>query len=83
MGQCQRPSPECASAFGRLAAGIDRRLQRPAWRGANACNRRRGHSAAVPASTGFAARRSWSTKFAMRVPRYTTRISEVPVVRAT
>ncbi|MBO1022820.1 DUF4113 domain-containing protein [Methylobacterium sp. SD274] len=31
-------------------------------------------------SAGFAPKRSWSTTFQMRSPRYTTRLDEVPVV---
>lgn len=48
----------------------------------DACNRRWGRGAVVPASTGFATRRSWSTKFEMRSPRFTTRLEELPIVWA-
>lgn len=48
----------------------------------DACNRRWGRGSVVPAAAGFAPRRAWSTKFEMRSPRYTTRIDELPVVRA-
>ena len=48
----------------------------------DACNRRFGRGTVVPGSTGFAAKRDWSTKFEMRSPRYTTRLDELPVVSA-
>ena len=48
----------------------------------DACNKRWGRGSVVPAAAGFAPRRKWSTKFQMRSPRYTTRVEEVPVVRA-
>ena len=48
----------------------------------DACNRRFGRGAVVPGAAGFAPKRSWSTKFEMRSPRYTTRLDEVPVVKA-
>jgi DNA polymerase V len=35
----------------------------------------------VLASSSWAKARSWSTKFDMRSPRYTTRIDELPMVR--
>ncbi len=48
------------------------------------CNRRFGRGTVVPGKAGvIPARRDWSTKFEMRSPRYTTRLDEVPVVRAT
>ena len=48
----------------------------------DACNRRFGRGAVVPAAAGFAPARAWSTKFEMRSPRYTTRLEEIPVVPA-
>ncbi|CAA2155801.1 DNA polymerase IV [Methylobacterium brachiatum] len=48
----------------------------------DACNRRFGRGAVVPAAAGFAPARGWSTKFEMRSPRYTTRLEEIPVVAA-
>ena len=48
----------------------------------DACNARFGRGTVVPGATGFAQRRSWSTKFEMRSPRYTTRLAELPVVGA-
>jgi DNA polymerase V len=47
-----------------------------------ACNRRFGRGAVVPAAARFTQRGSWSTKFEMRSPRYTTRIDELPVIAA-
>ena len=66
-----------------LIGGFDREGGEALMTALDACNRRWGRGAVVPANSGFVARRSWSTKFEMRSPRYTTRISEVPVVRAT
>ena len=48
----------------------------------DACNARFGRGTVVPAATGFAPRRDWSTKFEMRSPRYTTRLAELPVIGA-
>lgn len=46
----------------------------------DACSGRWGRGTVVPASTGFAPRRSWSTRFEMRSPRYTTRVEELPLI---
>lgn len=46
------------------------------------CNKSWGRSAVVSGAAGFAPRRTWSTKFGMRSPRYTTRLDEFSVVRA-
>jgi DNA polymerase V len=48
----------------------------------DSCNRRFGRGTVVPGAAGFAPRRAWSTKFEMRSPRYTTRLDELPVIRA-
>ena len=48
----------------------------------DACTRRFGRGAVVPAAAGFAPARKWSTKFEMRSPRYTTRLEEILVVAA-
>ena len=48
----------------------------------DACTRRWGRGAVVPANAGLVERRTWSTKFEMRSPRYTTRVDELPVVAA-
>ena len=61
---------------------IDRERSDALMAALDACNRRFGRGMVVPASTGFAAKRDWSTKFEMRSPRYTTRLGELPVVSA-
>ncbi|MHC1999194.1 DUF4113 domain-containing protein [Methylobacterium sp. CM6241] len=48
----------------------------------DACNRRWGRGAAVPGTAGFGAQRTWSTRFDMRSPRYTTQIADIPLVGA-
>ncbi|WP_313898831.1 DUF4113 domain-containing protein [Methylobacterium sp. E-045] len=42
------------------------------------CIRRFGRGAVVPARVGLEKKRTWSTKFEMRSPRYTTQVSELP-----
>ncbi|MBX9934418.1 MAG: DUF4113 domain-containing protein [Methylobacterium sp.] len=37
----------------------------------------------VPARAGLQAKRTWSTKFEMRSPGYTTQIRELPIAMAT
>lgn len=46
------------------------------------CNKRWGRGTLVVASSGFAKTRSWSTKFEMRSPRYTTQLDEMMAVTA-
>ncbi|MGU3326650.1 DUF4113 domain-containing protein [Methylobacterium mesophilicum] len=48
----------------------------------DACNRRFGRGAVVPAAAGLATKRGWSTKFWMRPPQYSTWLDEIPVVAA-
>jgi DNA polymerase V len=48
----------------------------------DACNARFGRGSVVPARAGLVEKRTWSTKFEMRTPRYTTRLAEVPAVSA-
>ena len=48
----------------------------------DACNRRFGRGAVVPAAAGFTPARAWSTKFEMRSPRYTTQLEEISVTAA-
>lgn len=48
----------------------------------DACNARFGRGSLVPARAALVAKRTWSTKFEMRTPRYTTRLAEVPSVSA-
>ncbi|SFM30623.1 Y-family DNA polymerase [Methylobacterium pseudosasicola] len=61
---------------------IDREQGAALMAALDACNRRFGRGAVVPAAAGFASSRGWSTKFEMRSPRYTTRLEEIPVVAA-
>jgi DNA polymerase V len=64
-----------------LIGGLDRERSRPLMEALDDCNRRHGRGSVVLASSGWAKARSWSTKFDMRSPRYTTRIDELPTVR--
>ncbi|CAX23500.1 protein of unknown function [Methylorubrum extorquens DM4] len=64
-----------------LIGGLDRERSRPLMDALDDCNRRHGRGSVVLASSGWAKARSWSTKFDMRSPRYTTRIDELPTVR--
>jgi DNA polymerase V len=48
----------------------------------DACNSRFGRGAVMPARAGLVEKRSWSTKFEMRSPRFTTRLNEVPTANA-
>ncbi len=65
-----------------LIGGLDRETGGRLMEALDACNRRFGRGAVVPASAGWAKDRTWSTKFEMRSPRYTTRVDELPVVMA-
>jgi DNA polymerase V len=65
-----------------LIGALDREKRGAIMAAMDACNKRWGRGAVVPAVAGFAPRRKWSTKFQMRSPRYTTRVEEVPVIRA-
>lgn len=62
---------------------LNRERSAPLMAAMDACNRRFGRGAVVPATAGLVEKREWSTKFEMRSPRYTTRVSELPIVRAT
>ncbi|MBX9933256.1 MAG: DUF4113 domain-containing protein [Methylobacterium sp.] len=48
----------------------------------DACNARFGRGSVVPARAGLQAKRTWSTKFEMRSPRYTTQVAELPIAIA-
>lgn len=65
-----------------LIGGLDRETSGRLMEALDACNRRFGRGAVVPASAGWTKDRTWSTKFEMRSPRYTTRVDELPVVMA-
>ena len=41
-----------------------------------------GRGSVVPARAGLVDKWTWSTKFEMRTPRYTTQVSELPVALA-
>ena len=59
---------------------LDRKKGAALMMALDACNRRFGRGTVVPGNTGFAPRRTWSTKFEMRSPRYTTRLAELPII---
>ncbi|WP_019905868.1 Y-family DNA polymerase [Methylobacterium sp. 77] len=65
-----------------LFAGLDRERGGALMDALDACNRRWGRGAVVPGTAGFGPQRTWSTRFDMRSPRYTTRIADIPVVGA-
>jgi DNA polymerase V len=65
-----------------LIGGFDQAKQGKLMAALDACNARWGRGAVVPAAAGLPAQRSWATRFEMRSPRYTTRIDEIPVVKA-
>jgi len=64
-----------------LFDGFDRECSAALMGAMDACNRRIGRGIVVPAAANVERRRTWSTKFNMRTPRYTTRLSELPLVR--
>nr|WP_082494341.1 DUF4113 domain-containing protein [Methylobacterium sp. Leaf108] len=41
-----------------------------------------GRGSVVPARVGLAAKRTWSAKFEIRIPRHTTQAAELPTARA-
>ena len=65
-----------------LFGALDRERSGALMEAMDACNARFGRGAVVPARAGLVEKRNWSTKFEMRSPRFTTRLSEVPVVAA-
>ncbi|WP_053081480.1 DUF4113 domain-containing protein [Methylobacterium aquaticum] len=65
-----------------LFDALDREKSGALMAAMDACNSRFGSGAVVPARAGLVEKRTWSTKFEMRSPRFTTRLSEVPTVRA-
>ena len=64
-----------------LFDGFDRERSAALMGAMDACNRRFGRGTVVPAAANVERRRSWSTKFNMRTPRYTTRLDELPRVK--
>ena len=65
-----------------LIGQLDRERSGPLMAAIDACNARFGRGSVVPARAGLEARRTWSTKFEMRTPRYTTQVSELPTAHA-
>lgn len=65
-----------------LIGGLDREAVGRLVEALDVCNRQFGRGAVVPAAAGWAKDRTWSTKFEVRSPRYTTRVDELPVVTA-
>ena len=64
-----------------LFDGFDRERSTALMGAMDACNHRFGRGTVVPAAANVERRRSWSTKFNMRTPRYTTRLDELPRVK--
>ena len=64
-----------------LFDGFDRERSAALMGAMDTCNRRFGRGTVVPAAANVERRRSWSTKFQMRTPRYTTCIDELPAVK--
>ena len=65
-----------------LIGRLDRERSGPLMAALDACNARFGRGAVVPARAGLVERRTWSTKFEMRTPRYPTQVEELPVAHA-
>ena len=69
------------SAQRALFDGFDRQRSARLMTALDAVNAKFGRGALIPASAGI--ERSWSTKFDLRSPRYTTRFDELPFASAT
>ncbi|TXM65243.1 DUF4113 domain-containing protein [Methylobacterium sp. WL12] len=65
-----------------LIGPLDRERSGPLIAAMDDCNARFGRGSVVSARAGLETKRTWSTKFEMRTPRYTTQISELPVATA-
>lgn len=65
-----------------LIGQLDRERSAPLMAAMDACNARFGRGAVVPARAGLTEKRTWSTKFEMRSPRYTTQVAELPTAHA-
>jgi DNA polymerase V len=61
-----------------LIGQLDRERSAPLMAAMDACNARFGRGSVVPARAGPTEKRTWSTKFDMRSPRYTTQVTELP-----
>ncbi|WP_348271090.1 DUF4113 domain-containing protein [Methylobacterium sp. Leaf93] len=65
-----------------LVGQLDHERSAPLVAAMDECNRRFGRRAVLPARAGREKKRSWSTKFEMRSPRYTTEVGELPTALA-
>jgi DNA polymerase V len=65
-----------------LIGQLDRERSAPLMAAMDACNARFGRGTVVPARAGLTEKRTWSTKFEIRSPRYTTQVSELPTAHA-
>ena len=65
-----------------LFGALDRGKSGKLMAAMDTCNSRFGRGAVVPARAGLVEKRTWSTKFEMHSLRFTTRLSEVPIVSA-
>ena len=65
-----------------LIGQLDCERSAPLMAAMDACNSRFGRGAVVPARAGLTEKRTRSTKFEMRSPRYTTQVSELPTAHA-
>lgn len=66
-----------------LFDGFDREAGERLMSALDACNKRFGRGAVFVAATGIERQRKrWATRFELRSPRYTTRIDELPSIKA-
>ncbi|MCJ2113323.1 Y-family DNA polymerase [Methylobacterium sp. E-025] len=65
-----------------LIGQLDRARSGPLMAAIDPCNARFGRGSVVPARAGLVGKRTWSTKFEMRTPRYTTQVGELPIAVA-
>ncbi len=56
----------------RCSRALDREKSGKLMAAMDACNSRFGRGAVVPARAGLVEKRTWSTKFEMRSPRFTS-----------
>ena len=68
-----------AASLRAFIGGVDRERSGPLM---DALNSRYGRGSVAIASAGLAKDRGWFTKFDMRSLRYTTRVEELPTIRA-
>jgi DNA polymerase V len=65
-----------------LIGQLDRERSAPLMAAMDACNARFGRGSVVPVRAELTEKRTWSMKFEMRTPHYTTQISELPIALA-